>query len=246
MTRCNFAWYKLPIFAVLHALFWLPTTYLVAISKDHISPVVPYVSALGIYPPEKYMFMILMSSYGMMATVSQWIWCWKASRKIRKLKRSIILHFMCTVVVVVLTVAGISIVGLSLINTKDNNAGHYHLTLVNFTCHVIAIPLGAIIIACISNKWIFYCFGRLFVVIQMMLASASFVHFNQIGLRVLNAKDFFYIKPHESGYIEFVWSAVSEWCVVLGCVEITFITALELHDFEKSDSNLKQITNFNV
>ncbi|CAH8472187.1 unnamed protein product [Schistosoma intercalatum] len=246
MALCRFAWYKLPFFAVIHALFWLPTTYLIAISNDHISPVVPYVSALGIYPPEKYMFMVLMSSYGIMATLSQWIWCWKAGDQIRKMRRSIILHFLRVVVAVFMTIAGMCIVGLSFINTKENNAEHYHLTLLNFICHVIAIPCGAVVIACISNKWILYCFGRLFVVIQMVLASASFVHFNMIGLKVLKAKDFFYIKPYESGYIEFVWSAVSEWCVVLGCAELTFIIALELRDFQKSVMNLQRSSNLDV
>ncbi|CAH8470659.1 unnamed protein product [Schistosoma mattheei] len=46
MALCRFAWYKLPFFAVIHALFWLPTTYLIAISNDHISPVVSYVRAI--------------------------------------------------------------------------------------------------------------------------------------------------------------------------------------------------------
>ncbi|CAH8446238.1 unnamed protein product [Schistosoma bovis] len=203
-------------------------------------------SALGIYPPEKYMFMVLMSSYGIMATLSQWIWCWKAGVQIRKMRRSIILHFLRVVVAVFMTIAGMCIVGLSFINTKENNAEHYHLTLLNFICHVIAIPCGAVVIACISNKWILYCFGRLFVVIQMVLASASFVHFNMIGLKVLKAKDFFYIKPYESGYIEFVWSAVSEWCVVLGCAELTFIIALELRDFQKSVMNLQRSSSLDV
>ncbi|CAH8442153.1 unnamed protein product [Heterobilharzia americana] len=69
----------------------------------------------------------------------------------------------------------------------------------------------------------------------MILASASFVHFNKIGLQVLRAKDFFYIKSYEPGYEEFKWSAVSEWFVVFGCVEITFITAMELREFDRSD-----------
>ncbi|CAH8446229.1 unnamed protein product [Schistosoma bovis] len=181
-----------------------------------------------------------------LATLSQWIWCWKAGVQIRKMRRSIILHFLRVVVAVFMTIAGMCIVGLSFINTKENNAEHYHLTLLNFICHVIAIPCGAVVIACISNKWILYCFGRLFVVIQMVLASASFVHFNMIGLKVLKAKDFFYIKPYESGYIEFVWSAVSEWCVVLGCAELTFIIALELRDFQKSVMNLQRSSSLDV
>ncbi|CAH8829738.1 unnamed protein product [Trichobilharzia szidati] len=227
-------WSRLPLFAVLHALFWLPVTYLVAISRDHISPFVPYVSALGIYPPEQYMFMILMSSYGIMATMSQWIWCLKAGNEIRRKTRSKILHIIRANYVVFMTAAGIFIVGLSFINTKQNNSLHYRLTLGNFICHVTAIPLGAIVISFISTKWILFSFGRLFVVLQMILASASFVHFNQIGLRVLRAKDFFYIKTYEPGYEEFKWSAISEWFVVFGCVEITFITAMELREFERS------------
>ncbi|CAH8449055.1 unnamed protein product [Schistosoma rodhaini] len=246
MALCYFSWYKLPLFAFIHALFWLPTVYLIAISRDHISPVVPYVSALGIYPPEKYMFMALMSIYGIMATVSQWIWCWKAGLQITKIRRSIILHFILVIVFIFMTIAGMSIIGLSFVNTKENNAEHYRLTLVNFICHVIAIPCGAVVIACLSNKWMLFCFGRLFVVIQMVLGSASFVHFNMIGLKVLKAKDFFYIKPYESGYIEFVWSAVSEWCVVMGCAELTFIIALELYDFEKSVVNLEGSRYLNV
>lgn len=48
------------------------------------------------------------------------------------------------------------------------------------------------------------------------------------------------------GYIEFVWSAVSEWCVVLGCAELTFIIALELRDFQKSVMNLQRSSSLDV
>ncbi|CAH8442135.1 unnamed protein product [Heterobilharzia americana] len=197
MARCDFAWFKIPLFAVLHALFWLPVTYFVAVSKDHISAFVPYVSALGIYPPEKYMFMGLMSTYGVMATFSQWIWFWKAGFEVRKRMKSKIPHLVLIICVLFMTAAGVCIVGLSFINTKENNAVHYRLTLSNFICHVTAIPLGALIIVFISDKWLIFSFGRLCVVLQMILASASFVHFNKIGLQVLRAKDFFYIKSYE-------------------------------------------------
>ncbi|KAH8850873.1 prokaryotic DNA topoisomerase [Schistosoma japonicum] len=38
---------RLPLFAVCHALFWLPIGYFVAISYDHVQPVVPYVSVIN-------------------------------------------------------------------------------------------------------------------------------------------------------------------------------------------------------
>ncbi|KAH8850868.1 prokaryotic DNA topoisomerase [Schistosoma japonicum] len=63
----------IPLYATIHGLFSLFLLYLVAVYYDHVQPFVPFVSALGIYPPEQYMFMCLMGSYGVMIVYYNWI-----------------------------------------------------------------------------------------------------------------------------------------------------------------------------
>ncbi|KAH8850871.1 prokaryotic DNA topoisomerase [Schistosoma japonicum] len=102
-------------------------------------------------------------------------------------------------------------------------------------CHTIVIPLNTLLVVFAFRSWKWFVLARILVAIQMGLGSFFFRYFNKAGLRVLNAVNPFYIKRHEPGYEEFKWSAICEWIVVLGCVEITLITGLELRNYEKEN-----------
>ncbi|CAH8444419.1 unnamed protein product [Heterobilharzia americana] len=233
MTWFTFYPSRIPLFAVVHALFWLPVMYLVAVSYDHVQPVVPYVSNFGIYPPEKYMFMSSMILYGMLTIISQWFWCFMMRKKFERKSWSTIGQRLSILTGLIFTASGICIVILSFIDTKNDNETHYYLAMLNFICHAIAIPLGTVLVAGVFQPWVWFCFSRVLISIQMILGSYFFVYFNEAGLLVEEAEDFFYIKRHEPGYEEFKWSAVSEWFVIMGCIEITLIIGLELRNYEK-------------
>ncbi|CAH8444442.1 unnamed protein product [Heterobilharzia americana] len=222
-----------PLYAVVHALFWLPVGYFIAIAYDHVQPIVPYTSALGIYPPEKYMFMALMGSYGVLTIISQWLWCFMMRKKFKRKSWSTVGQHLCVLSAITFTVSGICIVILSFINMKSDNRTHYNLTLLNFICHTIGIPLSTLLVAYVFRPWVWFCLARVLVSLQMIIGSYSFVYFNKAGLRVLDAEDFYYIKSHEPGYKEIALSAFSEWFVIFGCVELTLITGLELRKYEK-------------
>ncbi|CAH8298542.1 unnamed protein product [Schistosoma turkestanicum] len=67
----------------------------------------------------------------------------------------------------------------------------------------------------------------------MGLGSYVFRYFNVAGLRVLAAKDPFYIKRHEPGYEEFKWSAVGEWVLIYTYVQFVLVIGLEMRKYEK-------------
>ncbi|KAH8850869.1 prokaryotic DNA topoisomerase [Schistosoma japonicum] len=106
----------IPLYATIHGLFSLFLLYLVAVYYDHVQPFVPFVSALGIYPPEQYMFMCLMGSYGVMMIISQWFWCSMMMKKFRRKSFSIVGQYTCIFVALLYTIAGICIVLLSFFN----------------------------------------------------------------------------------------------------------------------------------
>ncbi|KAH8850874.1 prokaryotic DNA topoisomerase [Schistosoma japonicum] len=181
------------------------------------------------------MFMSLMGSYGVMTIISQWLWSIMMRKKFQRRTKSIMCTFMCIFSAGVYTLLGICIVILSFIDTKHNNRIHYRLTVTSFMCHTIVIPLNTLLVVFAFRSWKWFVLARILVAIQMGLGSFFFRYFNKAGLRVLNAVNPFYIKRHEPGYEEFKWSAICEWIVVLGCVEITLITGLELRNYEKEN-----------
>ncbi|CAH8824793.1 unnamed protein product [Trichobilharzia szidati] len=225
---------RIPLFAAIHAFFWLPVMYFIATYYDHVQPVVPYVSAFGLYPPEKYMFMYSSLLFGALIIISQWFWYLMMRRRLAERNAcSPVGGLLCIMVPINLTISGISIIALSLIDAKTHNFIHYCFSLLNFYGHIVSNPLGALLVlySFRPRKWFFL--ARLIVWIQMILGAYFFIYYNKIGLPILKAKDFYYIKPHEPGYEEFKWSAVCEWIVVLGCLEIELITSLELRHYEK-------------
>ncbi|KAH8850865.1 prokaryotic DNA topoisomerase [Schistosoma japonicum] len=230
-------WFKcypslLPLYAVCHALFWLPMMYLVAISYDHVQPFIPFVSSFGIYSPEKYMVMSCLGSYGIMTIISQWFWCSMIKGKIKRKSYSIVGQYTCIFIALLYTIAGICIVLLSFFNMKDNNKLHFHLTLTNFICHVVAIPLSSLLIVHVFRRWKHFLLARIMVTLQMILGSCFFIYFNRAGLLVLKSEDLYYIKDYEPGYKEFNQCAASEWLIILGLIEITLVTGLELRTNE--------------
>ncbi|CAH8446202.1 unnamed protein product [Schistosoma bovis] len=232
MLLCRFYPSRVPLFAVFHAIFWLPMIYVVAISYDHVQPFVPFVSSFGIYSPEKYMIMCFLGSYGVMTIISQWFWCFMMINKLKQKSQSGIRPYICIFVGLVYTISGICIVLLSFFNMKDTNQLHFHLTLSNFICHVVAIPLSSLLIVGNFRLWKCFLLARIIVSLQMIIGSFSFVYFNRAGLLVLQAKNLFYIKENEPGYKEFNQCAISEWFVILGLIEVTLITGLELRTYE--------------
>ncbi|CAH8459856.1 unnamed protein product [Schistosoma turkestanicum] len=234
MVRINFYPSRIPLYAVCHALFWLPVGYFVAISNDHVQPVVPYVSSLGVYPPERYMFMSLMGSYGVMTIISQWLWSIMMIKIFKRRTKSMIGQVMCIFSAALYTVLGICIVILSFIDTKHNNRIHYRLTVISFVCHTVVVTINTSLVVFAFRPWKWFVCGRILVLTQMGLGSYLFRYFNKAGLRVLAAKDPFYIKRHEPGYEEFKWSAVCEWVVILSYVQLMLITGLEMRKYEKT------------
>ncbi|CAI2723914.1 unnamed protein product [Schistosoma spindalis] len=307
MVQFKFYPSQLPIFAVCHALYWLPIGYMVAISYDHVQPFVPFLSSLGIYPPEKYMFTWLMGSYGVMTTISQWFWSSMMRKKFQQRIHSRIGQYTCKFIALLYTVSGICIVLLSIFNMKDTNQLHYRLTMVNFFCQAAAMLLGSLLVFWVYRPMKWFLIARIIVTLQIFLGSYFFVYFNragllvfdgeniyyirehepgytefnkcaislyklnsiserlryhyllgiinntsnnlafefvslyfrtlvvyfnQAGLLVLQAKNLFYIKENEPGYKEFNQCAISEWFVILGLIEITLITGLELRTYE--------------
>ncbi|CAH8829823.1 unnamed protein product [Trichobilharzia szidati] len=225
---------RIPLFAAIHALFLCPVMYFIAISYDHVQPVAPYVSALGIYPPEKYIFMYSSGVYGVLTIISQWFWYLMMRRRlVERNAWSTVSRLLCIIVPITFTISSISIVALSIFDTKTNNETHYYLSVLNICCHLVSIPLSALLVSYSFRPWIWFCLARLVVWIQIILGAHFFIYFNQLGLLYPEAEDFFYIKPHEPGYEEFKWSAVSEWFATVGCAEVSLITSLELRNYEK-------------
>ncbi|CAH8824796.1 unnamed protein product [Trichobilharzia szidati] len=189
---------RIPLFAVIHALFWLPVSYFIATYYDHVQAVVPYVSAFGLYPPEKYIFMSTMGSFGVLIIISQWFWYLMMRRRLAERNAcSPVGGLLCIIVPITFTISGISIIALSIIDAKTHNFIHYRFSLLNFYCHIVSIPLGALLVlySFRPRKWFFL--ARLIVWIQMILGAYFFKYYNHIGLIFLQAKDFYYIKPHE-------------------------------------------------
>ncbi|CAH8449022.1 unnamed protein product [Schistosoma rodhaini] len=124
---------------------------------------------------------------------------------------------------------------------KDTNQLHFHLTLSNFICHAVAIPLSSLLIVCNFRSWKWFLLARIVVSLQMIIGSYFFVYFNRAGLLVLQAKNLFYIKENEPGYKEFNQCAISEWFVILGLIEITLITGLELRTYENQYEEINKI-----
>ncbi|CAH8842241.1 unnamed protein product [Trichobilharzia szidati] len=225
---------RIPLFAAIHALFWLPVMYLIAIYYDHVQPVVPYVSALGVYPPEKYTFMYSLGLFGVLTIISQWFWYLMMRRTlVERNAWSTVSGLLCIIVPITFSISGISIIALSIIDGKTDNHTHYYFSLMNFYCHLVSIPLGGLLVSYAFHPQRWFFFARLIVWIQMILGAHFFIYFNQLGLLIVKAEDYYYIKRHEPGYEEYKWSAVSEWFVILGIVENAFITSLELRNYEK-------------
>ncbi|TNN09628.1 prokaryotic DNA topoisomerase [Schistosoma japonicum] len=229
----------IPLYATIHGLFWLVLGYLVAVYYDHVQPFVPFVSALGIYPPEQYMFMCLMGSYGVMMIISQWFWCSMMMKKFRRKSFSIVGQYTCIFVALLYTIAGICIVLLSFFNMKDTNQFHYELSMINFYCHVIVIPLSLLLIICVFRPWKWFLLARILVACQLLLGSYFFVYYNWIGNMVFAGSNFFYIREYEPGYVEFNKCAFSEWLAIFSLLEITLITGLELrnHEIQNEETN---------
>nr|CAH8827383.1 unnamed protein product [Trichobilharzia regenti] len=234
---------KVPFFAVIHALFWLPIIYVVAVLHDHVQPIVPYVSSLGIYPPEKYIFTTSMASYGVLTIISQWFWCIMMGRRFaQKSFQSKISKMLSIMTTTMFTISGSSIIILSFIDTRSYDDIHYYLALLTFGSHAAAIPLGTLLVLLVFRPWIWFCLGRIIILLQMIIGSYFFVHFNEAGQLVEEAEDIYYIKKHEPGYEEFKWSALSEWFVVMGFLEITLITGFELRSYEKQRVNRQKMS----
>ncbi|KAH8850878.1 prokaryotic DNA topoisomerase [Schistosoma japonicum] len=175
-VRGEMLWFKcypslLPLYAVCHALFWLPMMYLVAISYDHVQPFIPFVSSFGIYSPEKYMVMSCLGSYGIMTIISQWFWCSMIKGKIKRKSYSTVGQYTCIFIALLYTIAGICIVLLSFFNMKDTNRFHYKLTMINFYCHVIVISLSLLLIICVFRPWKWFLLARILVACQLLLGS---------------------------------------------------------------------------
>ncbi|CAH8444351.1 unnamed protein product [Heterobilharzia americana] len=235
MSLKHFKHSTIPFCGFIWAIVGLPILYITAISYDHVQPVVPYVSTLGIYPPEKYMFQWLFTIYLILATFSQCLWCSKLMQTLTKRYKSKVPILLTLLVGLIMIVSGMCILGLTYIDTKEDNRSHYHLTLLNFTCHILAMTISVPVIIVTFDRWLFFSTIRLLLLIQMMFAAIGFTYYNRIGLDVLQAKDFYYIKSYEPGYEEFKWSAISEWFIVLGCAEFTLIMGLEIKEAEKFD-----------
>ncbi|CAH8472218.1 unnamed protein product [Schistosoma intercalatum] len=239
-------WFKfypsqLPIFAACYALFLLPIGYLVVISNDHAQPFVPFLSSLGIHPPEKYLFTIIMGSYGLMSTISQWFWLSMVSKKFKKEIHLGIGQYICKFIALLYTISGICIVLLSIFNMKDTNRLHYRLTMVNFFCQATAMLMGSALVFWVYRPMKWFLIARIIVILQLFLGSYFFVYFNRAALLVFAGENIYYIKEHEPGYTEFNKCAISEWFCIFGLIEITLITGLELRKHEESVTKTKTV-----
>nr|CAH8827430.1 unnamed protein product [Trichobilharzia regenti] len=225
---------RIPLFAVIHASVLCPIMYIIAIYHDRIQPVVPYVSALGIHPPEKYIFIYSSGVFAVLNIISQWFWYLMTRRRlVERNAWSMVSGLLCIIILMGFAISSISIIGLAIIDAKTDNDKHYDLAVRNFCSHLISIPLGALLVLYSFRPWKWFFLARIIVWIQMILGAFFFVYFNQLGLLYPEAEDFYYIKSHEPGYEEFKWSAVGEWFVVLGIIETSFITSLELRNYER-------------
>uniref|UniRef100_A0A5K4FAU5 CWH43-like N-terminal domain-containing protein n=1 Tax=Schistosoma mansoni TaxID=6183 RepID=A0A5K4FAU5_SCHMA len=232
---------KLPLFAVCYALNLLPVLYLVATSYDHVQPFVPFLSSLGIYPPEKYLFTCTIGLYGVMVIFSQLFWSSMMRRKFKQTTHSRIGQYVCNFISLVYIISGICIVLLSIFNMKDNNLIHYRLTMVNFFCHVTAMILSSVLVFSVYRPMKWFLIARIIVILQLFLGSYFFVYFNRAGLLVFDGQNIYYIKEHERGYYEFNKCAISEWFCIFSIIEITWITGLELRNHEQNSTKRKTV-----
>nr|CAH8827436.1 unnamed protein product [Trichobilharzia regenti] len=188
---------RIPLFAVIHASVLCVIMVFIVISYDQI-PVVPYVSSLGVNPPEKYFFIYSSGVFAVLNIISQWFWYLMMRRRlVERNAWSMVSGLLCIIILIAFAISSISIIGLAIIDAKTDNRTHYHLALMNFCSHLISIPLGALLILYSFRPWKWFFLARLIVWIQMILGAFFFVYFNQIGLLIMEAEDGFLVKQHQ-------------------------------------------------
>ncbi|KAK4473727.1 hypothetical protein MN116_003070 [Schistosoma mekongi] len=92
-------------------------------------------------------------------------------KKFKRESNSTIGQYTCIFVALLYTVDGICIVLLSVYNMKDTNKFHYKLTMINFYCHAIVIPLCILLVVRVSRTWKRFVLARIFIACQLFLGS---------------------------------------------------------------------------
>ncbi|CAH8289107.1 unnamed protein product, partial [Heterobilharzia americana] len=230
----HFYLHHIPFWAFTFATVGSLLVYIIAVSYDHVQPVVPFLSQLAIYPPEKYVFWFFSTIYAILVIFSQWIWCAVVRRKMKRSLQSRILFVLVDLTALLMTISGMFILGLTYIDTLTNNVLHYNLTIANFVCHVSTFTISVVITAFVFEDKLSFCAIRLIALLVMLFSSIDFDHYCYVGLQVLDANDFHYIKEYESGYEEFKWCAISEWIMTFDAYAIHILQGLEIGEISKS------------
>ncbi|CAH8444437.1 unnamed protein product [Heterobilharzia americana] len=217
--------------AFLIAIFGFPLVYTVSVYNEHINAFFPFVSAFGVFSPEKYWFCIMIICYAILNTAGNWLWFIMAKSKISNITQSSIPQAINSTIRILMTISGLCLIGLSIYDMEEYNGSHYLMTVCHFGCHVLSISLGGCLMAKYFENSYWFCCVRFLIVLTMITGAIAFVYFNFIGLPLLDTYNIYRMEPTDGGYWEFIYCAMAEWVLVSGCVLFTAVIALETNKY---------------
>ncbi|CAH8459876.1 unnamed protein product [Schistosoma turkestanicum] len=217
--------------AFVIAVLGLPSMYIASVHNEHVNGLFPFVSSFGVFPPEKHWFPVLMISYAVFNMAGNYFWFVMVKSKISNMTQSLIPHIINSIIRLLMIISGFCLIGLSIFDMENYNGIHYLMTVGNFSCHVLSILLGCYLVAKYFEKPIWFCCFRLMLIVKMVIGALSFTYFNIIGLPLLQTSNIYRMQPTDGGYWEFLYCAIAEWVLVLGCVLFTLVIALETRTY---------------
>nr|CAH8827395.1 unnamed protein product [Trichobilharzia regenti] len=226
--------FRFSLIALFIAIIGLPILYSVAVYNEHINAFFPFISSFGVFPPEKYGFFVMMTTYSIFNTAGNWFWFQIVKTKISNMSKSLIPLFINSIIRLLMTISGLCLTGLSIFDMEEYNWHHYLMTVCNFFCHGLSITLGG----CLMLKYFedshwFWCI-RFTMTVEMIFSAIAFVYFNFTGLPRLDTLNIYRMLPTDGGYWEFVYCAMAEWVMVATCIVYTLVIALETNKYGKS------------
>ncbi|CAH8829741.1 unnamed protein product [Trichobilharzia szidati] len=226
--------FRFSLIALFIAITGLPILYSVAVYEEHINAFFPFISSFGVFPPEKYGFFVMMTSYSIFNTAGNWFWFRIVKTKISNMSKSLIPHLVNSFIRILMTISGLCLTGLSIFDMEKYNWHHYLMTVCNFFCHGLSAMLGGCLLFKYfeDSRW-FWCV-RFILTIKMLLSAIAFVYFNFLGLPVLDTLNIYRMLPTDGGYWEFVYCAMAEWVMVATCILYTLVIALETNKYGRS------------